>query len=146
MVEEMDNNFLELNKSEKQQISYNFQFYVKNKSGFKEKPENFIQKFELPMVLDGKCIAINLRKACGYKPSPALLKELNNYVEEQGFMQIDEIRLQRIVTRAKEIKCMDGENMDGNEYIDAFEALGGGPGKEGSVRRDVLIEIISSEF
>ena len=24
MVEEMDNNFLELNKSEKQQISYNF--------------------------------------------------------------------------------------------------------------------------
>jgi hypothetical protein len=41
---------------------------------------------------------------------------------------------------------MDSENMDGDEYIDAFEALGGGPGKDGTVSKETLIEIISSEF
>lgn len=41
---------------------------------------------------------------------------------------------------------MDSENLEGDEYIDAFEALGGGPGREGTVRKDTLIEIISMEF
>lgn len=54
MADDFDHNALDLSNLEKKQITYNFQFYVRNKSGFKEKPENFIQKFELPMVLDGK--------------------------------------------------------------------------------------------
>lgn len=54
MADDFDQNALDLSNLEKKQITYNFQFYVRNKSGFKDKPENFIQKFELPMVLDGK--------------------------------------------------------------------------------------------
>lgn len=50
MVEDMDNNFLELNKFEKHQHILNFQFYVRNKGG----KDNTIEKFELPMVLEGK--------------------------------------------------------------------------------------------
>jgi hypothetical protein len=81
--------------------------------------------------------------ACGFKTTPALLKELYCFVEEQGYMQIDETRLNRIVQKYKEIRLNDGADLDSNEYIDAFEALGGGPGNQGSVNREVLIEIIS---
>jgi len=50
MVEDYDTNLLELNPSEKRQLAQNFAFYVRNKGG----KDNLIERFELPMVLEGK--------------------------------------------------------------------------------------------
>jgi hypothetical protein len=49
MLEE-DQNFLELNKHQKANITANFNFYVRNKGG----SVNLIERFELPMVLEGR--------------------------------------------------------------------------------------------
>ena len=84
--------------------------------------------------------------ACGFYVAPNVMKELNNFLTESNFSKIDSNKLEKIVTKIREIENMDNENMDGDEYIDAFEALGGGPGREGTVSKDVLIQIISLEF
>lgn len=36
--------------------------------------------------------------------------------------------------------------VDGDEYLDAYVALGGSPSKEGTIRKEKLIEIIKEEF
>lgn len=74
------------------------------------------------------------------------MKELTKYLVEQNINKIDELKLQKIITKIKELENTDEANMEGDEYIDAFEALGGGPGREGTVQKDVLIEIITMEF
>jgi hypothetical protein len=40
----------------------------------------------------------------------------------------------------------DDPTGDGDDYIDAFVALGGLPNKEGLVEKSTLIEIIKEEF
>jgi hypothetical protein len=74
------------------------------------------------------------------------MKEIVEFISDPKYDKIDAIRLQEIITKIKELENMDSENMDGDEYIDAFEALGGGPGKEGTISKETLIEIIASEF
>ena len=41
---------------------------------------------------------------------------------------------------------MNETDIEANEYLDAFVALGGSPDKEGSVSKETLIEIIKQEF
>ena len=44
-------------------------------------------------------------------------------------------------------KMIPDDNInDGDEYLDAFVALGGSPDKEGYVEKNTLIEIIKSQF
>ena len=50
------------------------------------------------------------------------------------------------MTKIKEFELKDEYNADGDEYRDAFEALGGGPGKQGCVSKNTLIAIIITEF
>lgn len=65
MNDDMDHNFLELNRHEKQHITQNFQFYVRNKGG----SVNQIERFELPMVLEGKLgVTDQLQRAVSVAP------------------------------------------------------------------------------
>lgn len=74
------------------------------------------------------------------------MKELNDFVTEMKYDKIDDQKLQKIITKIRELENMDSDNLDGDEYIDAFEALGGGPGKEGTVSKETLLQIILQEF
>jgi len=51
-----------------------------------------------------------------------------------------------VLTQLKKMELADDPTMDGDEYLDAFVALGGGSNKEGYVQRSILIEIIKDEF
>jgi len=46
----------------------------------------------------------------------------------------------------KELELMNETDIEANEYLDAFVALGGQPDKEGSVSKETLIQIIKLEF
>ena len=51
-----------------------------------------------------------------------------------------------MLTQLKKLELADDPTMDGDEYLDAFVALGGGSNKEGSVEKSTLIEIIKEQF
>lgn len=44
------------------------------------------------------------------------------------------------------MELADENVVDGDEYLDAYVALGGSPSKEGTIRKEKLIEIIKEEF
>lgn len=46
----------------------------------------------------------------------------------------------------KDQQLTNDQEGDVDEYLDAFVALGGEPDKEGFISKDVLIEIIKTEF
>jgi hypothetical protein len=77
--------------------------------------------------------------ACGVKITPSIMRDVNEYLTEQNYVKIDDAKLLKIITKIRELASMDSDIADGDEYIDAFEALGGGPGKEGTVSKDTLI-------
>lgn len=82
------------------------------------------------------CVTIS---ACGVYTTANVMREIQTFLNEQNFSKIDELRLQKIITKIRELENIDSETMEGDEYIDAFEALGGGPGREGTVSKDTLI-------
>lgn len=59
---------------------------------------------------------------------------------------MDFAALQAVLTQLKKLQLSDDPTNDGDEYLDAFVALGGQPNKEGYVEKDMLIEIIKNEF
>ena len=58
-----------------------------------------------------------------------VLAQLNEYLDDKRCDKIDAIVLYNVMTKIKEFELKDEYNADGDEYRDAFEALGGGPGK-----------------
>ena len=50
------------------------------------------------------------------------------------------------LTYLKELELQNEQEIEADEYLDAFVALGGLQNKEGSVSKDKLIEIIKQEF
>jgi len=46
----------------------------------------------------------------------------------------------------KELELMNETEYEANEYLDAFVALGGNPDKEGTIKKEMLIQIIKLEF
>lgn len=50
------------------------------------------------------------------------------------------------LTYLKELEFQNEQDNDGDEYLDAFVALGGEPNKDGYVSKDNLISIIKVEF
>ena len=59
---------------------------------------------------------------------------------------MDFAALQAVLTQLKKLQLEDDPTHEGDEYLDAFVALGGQPNKEGYVEKDMLIEIIKNEF
>lgn len=51
-----------------------------------------------------------------------------------------------MLTQLKKLELADDPTLDGDEYLDAFVALGGSPDKEGYVEKSTLIEIIKEQF
>lgn len=60
--------------------------------------------------------------------------------------KLDFSALSAVLTQLKKLELADDPTMDGDEYLDAFVALGGEPNKEGYVEKSTLIEIIKEQF
>ena len=50
------------------------------------------------------------------------------------------------LTYLKELELQNEQEVEADEYLDAYVALGGEPNKDGSVSKDKLIQIIKQEF
>ena len=95
-----------------------------------------MELFELPMLLG----------ACGYKIKENLLNQLQTFLQESKYHKLDVPALIAVLTQLKQLELADEIENEGDEYLDAFVALGGSPDKEGSVHKNTLIEIIKQEF
>ena len=51
-----------------------------------------------------------------------------------------------LLTHLKELNLQNEQEIEADEYLDAFVALGGNPDKEGYVSKENLIQIIKAEF
>lgn len=51
-----------------------------------------------------------------------------------------------VLTQLKRLELADDPTNEGDEYLDAFVALGGSSDKGGYVEKNILIEIIKTEF
>ena len=86
--------------------------------------------------------------ACGYKVAPEVLAQLQTFLSQRksASMRLDFAALQSVLTQLKKMELADDTNLDGDEYLDAFVALGGEMNKEGFVEKSTLIEIIKEQF
>ena len=84
--------------------------------------------------------------ACGYKVIEPLLSQLQEFLLNRKVAKFDFTTLQAVLTQLKKLELADDNTTDGDEYLDAFVALGGNPDKEGFVEKNTLIEIIKSQF
>jgi hypothetical protein len=60
--------------------------------------------------------------------------------------KLDFNALQAVLTLHKKLELADDSTNEGDEYLDAFVALGGQPNKDGFIEKDMLIQIIKIEF
>jgi len=74
------------------------------------------------------------------------LKALNAYLDGRACVNIDLNTFMSVMNYNKELELMNETDIEANEYLDAFVALGGQPDKEGSVSKETLIQIIKLEF
>ncbi len=109
----------------------NFTFYCSQK-----KSGPALEVYELPMILS----------ACGYKTTAEIHNQLSEYLVQQKKVKLDWTALVQVLTQLKKLELAQDPTNEGDEYIDAFVALGGEPDKSGFVQKDMLIEIIKIEF
>ena len=102
----------------------------------KKSAANQLELYELPMVLN----------ACGYKVKPETLNELQEFLATRKSTKLDFNGLQAVLTQIKRLELTDDPTNDGDEYLDAFVALGGEMDKSGFVSKEALIAIIKEEF
>jgi Ca2+-binding EF-hand superfamily protein len=129
-VEEQNNDAPELTRMEVEMAKQNFQFYQS------QKKSPILELYELPMVLS----------ACGYKVSPEMLDKLQEMLQQSKKTKLDFGTLQMVLTQIKRLELADDPTNDGDEYLDAFVALGGENDKSGKVSKEMLINIIKEEF
>jgi hypothetical protein len=67
------------------------------------------------------------------------IKELNLFLDEKNSQRIDLQTLLQVLTYLKELELMSEKENEGDEYLDAFVALGGGYDREGAVSKSTLI-------
>ena len=83
---------------------------------------------------------------CGYNLSEARMEQLNEFLNQKNAVRIDLSTLLMTLTYLKELELNNEQELEADEYLDAFVALGGNPDKDGFVSKDKLIEIIKMEF
>ncbi len=59
---------------------------------------------------------------------------------------IDFVAFALTLQHLKDLEADQEGGNDGDEYLDAFVFLGGSPDKEGSISKELLIEVIKEEF
>lgn len=111
-------------------FKHTFNFYLQGKMGVP------LERYELPIILD----------ACGYRLPDDVLVRMNEYLDTKNLQKVDVNTLIMAVKWYKDQQLTNDQEGDVDEYLDAFVALGGEPDKEGFISKDVLIEIIKTEF
>ena len=87
-----------------------------------------------------------LLTTCGYNLPEERIKELNKFLDEKTAQRIDLPLMLAVLTHLKELNLQNEQEIEADEYLDAFVALGGSPDKEGWVSKENLIQIIKAEF
>ena len=83
---------------------------------------------------------------CGHKVEPERLELLNEFLDKRNAVRIDKHTLIAVLTYIKELELLSEQDNETDEYLDAFVALGGEPNKEGTISKELLIQIIKCEF
>ena len=71
---------------------------------------------------------------------------MNEHIDSKNMAKVDVNMLLSAIKWYKDQQLTNDNEGDVDEYLDAFVALGGEPDKEGFISKDVLVEIIKSEF
>ena len=83
---------------------------------------------------------------CGYNLSEQRVAQLNEFLNDKNAQRIDLNLLLQALTHLKTLELDNEHEVEADEYLDAFVALGGQQDKGGYVGKDKLIEIIKAEF
>lgn len=111
-------------------FKYTFNSFANGKQGVP------LERYELPMILD----------ACGYRLPDDVLGKMMEYLDTKNLAKVDVNMLLMGIRWYKDQQLTNDNEGDVDEYLDAFVALGGEPDKEGFISKDVLVEIIKTEF
>ena len=71
---------------------------------------------------------------------------MQEFLDTKNIQRLDVQALLASIKWYKDQQLNNDQEGDVDEYLDAFVALGGQPDKEGFISKDVLIEIIKTEF
>ena len=71
---------------------------------------------------------------------------MNEYLDTKNLAKVDVNMLLMGIRWYKDQQLTNDNEGDVDEYLDAFVALGGEADKEGFISKDVLVEIIKTEF
>ena len=71
---------------------------------------------------------------------------MNEFIDTKNFAKVDVNMLLAAIKWYKDQQLTNDNEGDVDEYLDAFVALGGEADKEGYISKDVLVEIIKTEF
>ena len=71
---------------------------------------------------------------------------MNEYLDTKNLTKVDVNMLLMGIRWYKDQQLTNDNEGDVDEYLDAFVALGGEPDKEGFISKDVIVEIIKTEF
>lgn len=74
------------------------------------------------------------------------MQSLNEYLDSRKVDRFELNILTALLNYNKELDLMNETEYEANEYLDAFVALGGSPDKEGTIKKEMLIQIIKLEF
>jgi hypothetical protein len=83
---------------------------------------------------------------CGYELPEERMQSLNEYLDSRKVDRFELNILTALLNYNKELDLMNETEYEANEYLDAFVALGGSPDKEGTIKKEMLIQIIKLEF
>ena len=84
--------------------------------------------------------------ACGYKLPDETLAKMMEFLDEKQIFKLDVNTLLTAIKWYKDEQLTNDFPVDVDEYLDAFVALGGQADKEGYISKEVLVEIIKTEF
>ena len=84
--------------------------------------------------------------ACGYRLPDEILVKMMEYLDTKNLPKVDVNMLLMGIRWYKDQQLTNDNEGDVDEYLDAFVALGGDPDKDGFISKDVLVEIIKTEF
>lgn len=88
-----------MTEMEKELCKQNFMFYDKQRQGS-------VERFELPMLLNGKVLSHELNIACGYHLTEQRISQLNEYLDKRKSVKIDVPTLVLTLNYLKELELL----------------------------------------
>lgn len=84
--------------------------------------------------------------ACGYRISDDKVEKLQAFLEGRKAVKLDFDNFKHALKHLKLLDMAEQDELETDEYLDAYVALGGMPDKSGTISKSRLIEIIKEEF